>query len=87
MDQAAAGSFIIPSSAVLTTVQTSTVRAESQIFLTKDSSIGAKLGVTCGTRAGLTFDINGHREGPALLLPRVLRPVIILYAFLAVFST
>src|SRR6266550_563509 len=58
-----AGSFIIPVDAVSTTVRTSAVTAESQKFLTQDSSLDAKLGVTCNTKDGLTLRISGRTEG------------------------
>jgi hypothetical protein len=59
---ATAGSFVIPINVTSTTVQTTAVTPESQIFLIEDSSLGAKLGVTCSAKAGLTFRISGRTE-------------------------
>jgi hypothetical protein len=60
---APAGSFVIPAHAVSIEVHTSAVTVESQIFLTEDSSLGAKLGVTCSAKSGLIFRINKRTAG------------------------
>ncbi|MGB6876734.1 MAG: hypothetical protein WBD87_11965 [Candidatus Acidiferrales bacterium] len=46
---AAAGSFVIPAGSTSVVVDTAVVTANSQILVTFDSSLGAKLGVTCNT--------------------------------------
>jgi hypothetical protein len=48
---AAAGSVSVRAGATTEVVNTSAVTANSQIFVTFDSSLGAKLGVTCNTTA------------------------------------
>ena len=46
---AAAGSFTVPVGATSTVVDTSAVTAKSEVMITFDASLGAKLGVTCNT--------------------------------------
>lgn len=48
---AAAGSVTVPASATTEVVNTTAITANSQVLLTFDSSLGAKLGVTCNTSA------------------------------------
>jgi hypothetical protein len=54
---AAAGSFVIAASATSVVVDTTVVTANSQIFLTEDSSLGTKLSVTCNTQSLLTLGV------------------------------
>lgn len=51
---AAAGSVTVAAAATTVVVNTSAVTANSQIFLTFDSSLGTKLGVTCNTSPSMS---------------------------------
>lgn len=50
---AAAGSFVVDAAATETVVSTTAVTANSQIFVMFDSSLGARLGVTCNVTVAL----------------------------------
>lgn len=52
---AAAGSVTVAAGATTKVVNTTAVTANSQIFLTNDSSLGTKLSVTCNTQSSLTL--------------------------------
>ena len=52
---ASAGSIVIDAADTATVVSTSAVTANSQIFLTNDSSLGTRLSVTCNTQSSLTL--------------------------------
>ncbi len=52
---AAAGSFVIDAAGTSTVVSTTAVTANSQIFLTNDSSLGTRLSVTCNTQSSLVL--------------------------------
>lgn len=48
---ASAGAFVIDAASTSTVVSTTAVTANSQIFLQEDSSLGARLGITCNTQS------------------------------------
>lgn len=50
---AAAGSFVVDAAATTTVVSTTAVTANSEIFVQYDSSLGARLGVTCNVTVAL----------------------------------
>jgi len=60
---AAAGAFVIPPSAISTTVQTSAVTSNSLIFVDQDSSLGGILDVTCSGKAGVNVRVSERRAG------------------------
>jgi hypothetical protein len=49
------GSVVIAAAATTVTVNTTAVTANSQIILTRDNSLGTKLGVTCNTQSSLVL--------------------------------
>lgn len=52
---AAAGAFVIDAGSTDTVVSTTAVTANSQIFLTEDSSLSTRLSVTCNTQSNLVL--------------------------------
>jgi len=60
---AATGSFIIPVNSVSATVLTSAVTANSQIFITEDSSLEKRLGMPCDAKGGMSFRIAERKPG------------------------
>lgn len=57
---ASAGSVVVAASATTVVVNTTAVTANSQIFLTFDSSLGTKLGVTCNTTQPALFGVTAR---------------------------
>jgi hypothetical protein len=57
---ASAGSVAIANPGTAITVNTTAVTANSQILITEDSSLGAKLGVTCNATLGRTFMVTAR---------------------------
>jgi hypothetical protein len=76
---AAAGNVVIAAGATTVTVDTTTVTAQSQIFVQSDDTLGAKLGVACNStlstltgglsiisrKAGTSFQISTNGTAPA----------------------
>lgn len=60
---AAAGSVVVAASATTVVVDTTAVDANSQIFVTFDSSLGTKLGVTCNTTEPALYGISARNAG------------------------
>jgi len=52
---ASAGSLVIDAAATTVVVSTTAVTANSQIFVTNDSSLGTRLSVTCNTQSSLVL--------------------------------
>jgi hypothetical protein len=57
---AAAGSVVVAASATTVVVNTTAVTANSQIFLTYDSSLGTKLGVTCNVTEPALYGVTAR---------------------------
>lgn len=60
---APAGSVALANGDTTLTVNTSAVTADSQIFVTEDSSLGARLGVTCNTATNRNYRISARTPG------------------------
>jgi len=74
---AAAGSFVIDATATSTVVSTTAVTANSQVFVQEDSSLGARLGVTCNTQSILVLGapvITARSTGVSFTATIVLGP-------------
>jgi hypothetical protein len=65
---APAGSIAIANAATTIQVNTTAVTANSQIFVQEDSSLGAKLGVTCDTTTGRTYTVSARNEGTSFTI-------------------
>ncbi|MGD0695971.1 MAG: hypothetical protein ABSB82_14065 [Terriglobia bacterium] len=65
---AGAGSVAIAGGATTLVVDTSAVTANSQIMLQEDSSLGAKLSVTCNTTAGRTYTVSARTAGTSFTI-------------------
>ena len=65
---APAGSVALPNGGDTLTVDTSKVTANSQIFITEDSSLGTRLGVTCNTTVGRTYSVNARTSGTSFTI-------------------
>lgn len=57
---AAAGSVVVAAAGTTVVVDTSAVTANSQIFLTFDSSLGTKLGVTCNVTEPALYGVSAR---------------------------
>ncbi|HEU0080901.1 MAG TPA: hypothetical protein VFQ72_02670 [Candidatus Paceibacterota bacterium] len=60
---AAAGSVAIAAGSMTLIVNTSAVTSSSQILVTEDSSLGARLGITCNTTFGRVYSISSRTSG------------------------
>jgi hypothetical protein len=60
---APSGSVVVTASATTVTVNTSVVTANSQILVTFDASLGAKLGVTCNATEPALFGVSARTAG------------------------
>jgi hypothetical protein len=65
---APAGSVAIAADTTTITVNTTAVTASSQIVVTEDSSLGAKLGVTCNTTLGRTYAITARTVAKSFVI-------------------
>lgn len=57
---ASSGSVAMPTGGSTLVVNTTAVTANSQIFITEDSSLGSRLGITCNTTTGRVYSINAR---------------------------
>lgn len=74
---AAAGSFVIDAAATSVVVSTTSLTANSQVFLQEDSSLGARLGVTCNTQSILILGppvITARTAGTSFTVSIVVGP-------------
>jgi len=62
-DSAPAGSFVLGVGSTAAKVNTTAVTANSQILIIEDSSLGAKLGVSCSKTTGRTYMITDRAPG------------------------
>jgi hypothetical protein len=62
-DSAPAGSFVLGVGSTTARVNTTAVTADSQILVIEDSSLGAKLGVSCNKTIGRTYMITDRTPG------------------------
>jgi hypothetical protein len=65
---AAAGSIVVAASATSVVVNTTAVTANSQIIVTYDSSLGAKLGVTCNATEPALYGVTARTAGTSFTL-------------------
>jgi hypothetical protein len=72
---AAAGWLDIPANSPSVVVYTTTVTAQSQIFLQEDVTIGDSLNVTCNTQIGRTYQITGRTPGVGFRVSASIAPV------------
>ena len=73
-DSAPAGSFVLGVGSTSATVNTTAVTANSQILIIEDSSLGAKLGVSCNTATGRTYMITDRAPGLSFTVSSSLAP-------------
>lgn len=57
---AASGSFVVDAAGTATVVSTSAVTANSQVFLTEDSSLSTRLGVTCNATPATALTVTAR---------------------------
>jgi hypothetical protein len=62
-DSAPAGSFVLEVGSTMASVNTTAVTANSQILVIEDSSLGAKLHVSCNQTTGRTYMITDRAPG------------------------
>ena len=62
-DSAPAGSFVLGVGSTTARVNTTAVTPNSQILIIEDSSLGAKLGVSCNKTTGRTYMITDRTPG------------------------
>jgi hypothetical protein len=62
-DSAPAGSFVLGVGSTSAKVNTTAVTPDSQILIIEDSSLGAKLGVSCNKTTGRTYMITDRAPG------------------------
>jgi hypothetical protein len=71
---APAGSVAMPTGGSTLVVNTSAVTANSQIFITEDSSLGTKLGITCNTNTGRVYTVNARTAGTSFTIKSSANP-------------
>lgn len=62
------GVVSIAAGATTVTVSSTKVTANSNILLTEDSSVGARLGVTCNTATGRTYTVTSRTAGTSFVI-------------------
>ncbi|MBI2120792.1 MAG: hypothetical protein HYT94_04180 [Parcubacteria group bacterium] len=67
-DGAPAGSVALGAGDTTLTVNTSAVTPDSQIFVTEDSSLGTRLGVTCNTAINRNYRISARTPGASFTI-------------------
>lgn len=72
---AAAGSVVIAAAGTTVTVNTTAVTANSQIFITEDSSLGTKLSVTCNTTIARTYAVTARTAATSFTITASAAPV------------
>ncbi len=72
---AAAGSVAMPSGTDTLVVNTSAITANSQIFITEDSSLGSRLGITCNTTVSRTYAVSARTSGTSFTIKSSNNPV------------
>jgi hypothetical protein len=65
---ASTGSVSIASAATTVVVNTTAVKTNSQIMVQEDSSLAAKLSVTCNTTAGRTYMVTARNAGTSFTI-------------------
>lgn len=71
---APAGSVAMPTGGSTLVVNTSAVTANSQIFISEDSSLGTRLGITCNTGTGRNYVINARISGTSFTIKSSANP-------------
>lgn len=71
---APAGSVAMPTGGSTLVVNTSAVTANSQIFITEDSSLGTKLGITCNTTTGRVYSVNARTASTSFTIKSSANP-------------
>ena len=72
---APAGSVALPNGISTLVVNTTAVTANSQILITEDSSLGARLGITCNTTTGRVYSVNARTAGTSFTVKSSANPV------------
>lgn len=65
---APAGTVVIDAADTTTVVSTTAVTANSEITLQEDSSLGARLGITCNTTTGRTYTVTARTAGTSFTI-------------------
>ena len=73
-DSAPAGSFVLGVGSTTARVNTTAVTANSQILIIEDSSLGAKLGVSCNKTTGRIYMITDRAPGLSFTVSSSLAP-------------
>lgn len=71
---APAGSVALPTATSTLIVNTTAVSVNSQIFITEDSSIGSRLGITCNTTTGRIYSISARTAGTSFTIKSSANP-------------
>lgn len=72
---AQAGSVVIAAAGTTVTVNTSSVTANSQIFIQEDSSLGTRLSVTCNTTTGRDYTVTARTAATSFVITASAAPV------------
>lgn len=71
---ASAGSVAMATGGSTLVVNTTAVTVNSQIFVTEDSSLGTRLGITCNTTTGRVYSINARTAGTSFTIKSSANP-------------
>lgn len=72
---AVAGSFVMDAAATTVVVSSTSITANSQIFIQEDSSLGTRLSVTCNTTTGRDFTVTARTAGTSFTVTSSAAPV------------
>ena len=73
---APAGSVALPTGGSTLVVNTTAVTTNSQIFITEDSSLDSRLGITCNTGTNRNYSVNARSDGTSFTIKSSVRPFI-----------
>lgn len=68
------GGIVLPTGASTLVVNTTAVTAASHIFITEDSSLASRLGITCNTTAGRSYSISARTIGTSFTIKSSANP-------------
>lgn len=73
---ASAGSIALPNGSSTLVVNTTAVTTNSQIFITEDSSLGSRLGITCNKGIGRSYSVRERIAGTSFTIKSSSNPAI-----------
>lgn len=71
---APAGSITLPNGSNTIIVNTTAITPNSQVFITEDPSLGARLGVTCNTNTNRSYSISARVPGTSFTIKSNINP-------------